>query len=175
MGKAKRAYLAIVFLLIFGSTSFIPGYRQEAVANPLFSIESSRGLATLRIAQGEIGNGEQSGNNMGRYIQRYNGRQGLPWCAGFISYCVKQAGVKLPYTLRAKDYARYEHSISKKEASSGGIVIFNRIGGGHIGIMESISKEGFISIEGNVGKFPAKVKRVKHRWSEKSIYKFVRI
>ena len=133
-------------------------------------------IAPLAIARQEIGHGEQGANNRGKYVRQYlNGREGLPWCAGFISYCFKRAGKDIPYTLRAKNFIGYGRCLAIAELRPGDLVVFSRKGGGHVGIVERIDDYGFISIEGNLGKFPAKVKRVKHLWFEDSIYRFVRI
>ena len=130
----------------------------------------------LSIAQSQIGLGEIGGNNRGIYVRQYlNGQENLPWCAGFISYCFKQVKYNLPYFLRAKSYLNYGEKIKKWQLSIGDIVIFNRKGGGHIGIIERIVNNGFVSIEGNVGNYPAKVKRVNHMFEDESILGFVRL
>ena len=130
----------------------------------------------VTIARNEIGNGELGGNNKGIYVEQYlNWQTNLPWCAGFVSYCLKKNGNKIPYLLRAKSFADYGKQLTIKELKSGDLVIFNRQGGGHIGIIEKINKDSFISIEGNVGNYPAKVKRITHQFSDNKIYKFVRI
>lgn len=133
-------------------------------------------IAPLAIARQEIGHGEQGGNNRGKYVRRYlEGREGLPWCAGFISYCFKQAGRDIPYTLRAKNFIGYGRCLAITELRPGDLIIFSRKGGGHVGIIEKIGKDGFVSIEGNSGKFPAVIKRIEHKFSEDSIYRYVRI
>lgn len=131
--------------------------------------------AIVKIAQSEIGNGEMGGNNKGYYVRQYlNGRENLPWCAGFISYCAKKAGYKLPYTLQAKDFMRLGRVV--KTPQVGDLIIFSRQGGGHIGVIESINKDKIISIEGNLGEYPAKVKRVVHnRHNLKNLLGFVRL
>jgi len=130
----------------------------------------------LFIAQSEIGKGEIGGNNTGKEVILYlNGQNNLPWCAGFVSYCIRKTGKKFPYLLRAKSFVKYGEVITKTELKSGDLAVFTRQGGGHVGIIESISKEGFVCIEGNVGDYPSKIKRVSHKFTDKNIYKFVRI
>lgn len=126
----------------------------------------------LQIARSEIGHGESFANNYGSDIRRY-GAEGKPWCAAFVSYCLK--GYGLPHILRAKDFVKYGRCVAICEVRPGDIVIFTRKGGGHAGIVEKLTSGGFISIEGNTGAFPAKVKRVKHSFGEKAIYRFVRL
>lgn len=128
----------------------------------------------VSIAQSQIGFGETGGNNKGMYIRQYlGGREGLPWCAGFVSYCLKKSGTDISYTLRAKDFLKLGKKASHPQA--GDIVVFGRKGGGHVGIIEKVNKNSFISIEGNTGDFPSKVKRLTHKLNEKNILGFVRL
>ena len=159
MNKAKRYYLALVFLLIFHSAAF---------AN------SSTAQKILSNARAQIGNGEQGENNSGRYVSLYLKRKAsLPWCAGFVSYILNKSGAQFRYTLRAKEFLSQGVKVIRPLA--GDLVIFTRKGGGHVGVVEIIEKKYYISIEGNVGDFPARVKRVKHSYNEKNFLAFVRI
>ena len=159
MNKAKRLYLALVFLLIFHSASF---------AN------SNTAQKIISNARAQIGQGELWGNNKGPAVQRYLKRKdALPWCAGFVSYCLKTSGVKFRYTLRAKDFLTY--GVKVLLPFPGDLVIFTRKGGGHIGIVEQVFKDYYISIEGNVGDYPARVKRIRHSYNEKSFLAFRRL
>ncbi len=113
----------------------------------------------VSIAQSQIGLGEIGGNNQGKHIRQYlNGQENLPWCAGFVSYCIRKAGIKTVYTLRARDYLKLGQRVSNPKP--GDLIIFSRKGGGHIGIIEKVIKDKIITIEGNVGKYPAVVKRI---------------
>ena len=159
MNKTKKLYLALVFLLIFHSASF---------AN------SNLAQKILNNAKCEIGKGETIANNSGRDVRQYlRSKDALPWCAGFVSYVLERSGVKFHYTLRAKDFLAYGDKVNS--ALPGDLVIFTRKGGGHIGIVEQVFKDYCISIEGNVGNFPSRVKRVKHFYNEKNFLAFVRI
>ena len=129
----------------------------------------------LSIAQSQIGLGEIGGKNRGVYVRQYlNGQEGLPWCAGFISYCLKKSGYNLPYTLRARNFMKLGKIIKNPQA--GDLIIFSRQGGGHIGIVEKVNKDTISTIEGNLGKYPAKVKRVVYRKNNiKNLLAFVRL
>ena len=132
--------------------------------------------SVLNCARQEIGHGEQGGNNKGIYVRKYlNGQEGLPWCAGFVSWCVREAGYDIPYLLRAKSYLKYGQKIERWALQPGDLVIFSRKGGGHIGIIERIVNNGFISIEGNTGAYPSRVKRINHMFQDENIIGFVRI
>jgi len=145
----------------------------------LFCILVSHGMAKadiVSVAQAEIGHGEIGGNNKGAYVRQYlNGQEGLPWCAGFVSYCLKEAGMDIIYTLRAKSFLGIGKRLAKTELRPGDLAVFSRKGGGHVGIIEKLDGQGFISIEGNVGEYPAKVRRIRHGFPEQSICGFVRI
>lgn len=148
-------FLAIIILLVVG--------KAKAEITP------------LSVAQSQIGLGETTGNNRGMYIRQYlNGQEGLPWCAGFISYCFKKSGIKARYTLRAKDYLKIGKIIDNPRP--GDLIILSRDGGGHIGIIEKVTQDEIMTIEGNVGMFPSTVKRVTYnRNNIKNLLGFVRL
>lgn len=159
MNKSKRLYLALVFLLIFHSTAFA----NSNLANKV-----------LRVARSQIGQGELWGNNKGPAVQRYlQRRDALPWCAGFVSYVLNKSGAQFRYTLRAKEFL--SQGVKVLKPLPGDVVIFTRSGGGHTGIVEQVFKDYYISIEGNVGKYPARVKRIKHQYKDKTRLAFVRL
>lgn len=156
--------LAIIALLLLVMSLCFGKARAQNIPMP----------AIVSIAQSQIGKGELWGNNRGADVKKYlQGQEGLPWCAGFVSYCVKRAGLNTRYTLRAKDYLKLGKVVNKPK--SGDIVVFTRSGGGHVGIIIEIGDFHFATIEGNVGKYPAKVKTFIHKYSEKSIIGFVRL
>ena len=129
----------------------------------------------VSVAQSQIGLGEVGGNNKGMYVRRYlNGREGLPWCAGFVSYCVVKDGIRIPYTLRARDFLKLGIKVSNP--NPGDLIVFSRQGGGHVGIVEKITKDTITTIEGNTGDYPSKVKRITYqRGHIKNFLAFVRL
>jgi len=125
----------------------------------IFACIFAHANSPLYYAQQEIGHGEIGGNNQGIYVRQYlNGQENLPWCAGFISYCIRKSDIKKRYTLRAKDYLTMGLKVSDPQPEN--LIIFTRKGGGHVGIIEKITQTTITTIEGNVGDYPAKVKRV---------------
>jgi len=135
----------------------------------------ARATEPLFIAQSQIGLGELGANNQGQYVKEYlNGQENLPWCAGFISYCFKKANYHLPYLLRAKSYLKIGTKVTNPKA--GDLIIFSRKNGGHIAIIEKVTKDTIITIEGNLGEYPSKVKRVIYKRNHiKNLLAFVRI
>jgi surface antigen len=151
MKRSKR--LMIIFLVIFHC------FNGVCYGNDL-----------VNKAISQLGNGEKGGNNKGEYVQLYNRGLEASWCAGFVSYCLKEVGYDvIGYNLSAKaifNKARSLGLIVDGEPKSGDLVCFWRekptSWKGHIGIVEKVDEQYVHTIEGNVGKFPAKVKRFKY-------------
>jgi uncharacterized protein (TIGR02594 family) len=128
----------------------------------------------VSIARQEIGHGELLFDNFGPDVARYmQGRQGQPWCAGFVSYVLQKAGYQLPYTLRARNFLKYGKSVSKP--APGDLAVFSRGSGGHVGIVEYCSDNKIIVIEGNAGKAPVQVRRVEYKGIPGNLLGWVRI
>jgi len=152
----------------------------KIIALTLLGILAIVGLACadmISVARSQIGQGELFGNNRGPAIRQYlNGREGLPWCAGFVSYCLREAGYELPYTLRAKEFLKFGKRV--KNPKPGDLIVFSRQGGGHIGIVSEVYPKDkiIITIEGNLGNYPSKVKEVHYKLGRiKNFMAFVRI
>ena len=140
----------------------------------------------VRIARGNLGYGEEEGNNDGPLLRAIGGQPGHEWCALFAGYCYRKAllildapGFDPGWTVRRPGVPR----IGAKElvkaawgagalrftdpliAKPGDLICWHRRTGpiswkGHVGIVEEV-KDGLVhTIEGNVGKFPAKVRRL---------------
>lgn len=130
--------------------------------------------AIIAIAQSQIGHGELLGNNRGPHIKEYlNGKEGLPWCAGFVSYCARESGLDIKYTLKAKDFLKLGKTV--KYPQPGDIIVFSRNGGGHVGIIEKTEGGAITVIEGNSGKYPSKVKRVIYKSKPRNLLAYVRL
>ena len=116
---------------------------------------------------------EVGGQNRGPWVRLYmDGREGSnwPWCAGFVSFVIRQAcvllGRRVPFPktyscdiLAANGQKRNlfvaERDISRSNAAASlppGTVFLNRRGSGdwtHTGIVVSAGEETFATIEGN--------------------------
>ncbi len=137
----------------------------------------------LQIAIGELGNGEEGKNNAGPHIEKYlNGLAEPPanWCAAFVSWCYLQASrstinhyaLPFDYTLSARSMMNQIKansllppeliSFSKSKPKKGDLVFFWRDNPdswmGHVGIVAFAGLHSINVIEGNIEKFPAKVK-----------------
>lgn len=157
---------------------------------PLLAYQTSPlSWAALRIAQGEIGQGE-FGDTNNRTKYAVNARYG-PWCARFVCWCYEEAAeelqVQLPFkpTGSAKRlYKRVGRAgafFSEPElARPGDLICWHRgrqgSWQGHIGFVEHLERSGVIAtIEGNVGRYPALVARFRHDVSYERLVGFARL
>ncbi len=120
----------------------------------------------LSVARAQIGRGETGGDNHGPAVRAYlNGREGLPWCAGFVSYCLRESGHKTGYTLCARDYLK--KGVVVRNPLPGDVVVFWRgnphASTGHVEIVERVTSGEIVTIAGNTGGYPSRVKRITYR------------
>ena len=144
-------------------------------------LPSTLGLEALGIAIGEIGNGEEGGNNSGQYVARYHGidddgddDDDGAWCASFVSFCCRSAAddlsISLPFRTSRGAKALYKKIGDAGQYTTnpmpGDVVCWDRgkpgSWQGHIGIVEKMENGVLHTIEGNVGRFPSTVHRIKH-------------
>ncbi len=149
----------------------------------------------VHVAVSNIGFGETTANNDGKFIDLIGGRSGGEWCAAFAGYCHRQAnrreGKAWPeWTLRngkpelgAKRLTKNLGAVGRlfldpQEARGGDLICWHRKTGpiswqGHVGIVELVDEDGLVhTIEGNVGRYPSKVKRFIHDVSKERLYSF---
>jgi len=70
-----------------------------------------------------------------------------PWCGVFVAQCMAAMGFKLPrFWMRAKAWADW--GIDIKRPAYGCIVVFDRKGGGHVGLVAGIDKQGRLMVLG---------------------------
>lgn len=119
---------------------------------------------TVRIAESQIGKGEIGGNNQGPIVEMYTRGQDVAWCSAFVSWVRFQSGQRSNYFLSAKSYWKSYYSQRVTSPRPGDLIIFSRSHSqGHIGFVEKVQGCTVTTIEGNVGKYPAKVKRFHYR------------
>ena len=140
----------------------------------LFGVTRANAASVLDIARSQIGQGEIGGDNRGATVKKYTHGQEVAWCAGFVSWTLHKAGKTTPYMLAARSYLNVGTKV--KNPKPGDVVVFKRKGGGHVGIVESVDGDRLVTIEGNVGKFPARVKRMTYRLDHMSnLLGFIRV
>jgi hypothetical protein len=141
----------------------------------------------VKVAIRNLGYGETTANNAGRFIDAIGGAAtGIKqpsWCALFAGYdyresyreldplgvtpqwLFRRAGVPEPGAARlVLAMARVGRRFKDPElARPGDLLLWKRDGGHHVGILEFVDEHLLChTIEGNVGRFPAPVKRLVH-------------
>ena len=109
-------------------------------------------------AEGLIGQGETWADNRGAFVAKI-GKEGQPWCAYFVSYCLK---LRKPIP-NARGFLKAYPRVHKP--LPGDLAIWSRGKdgrSGHIGIVQRVEKGAIYTIEGNTGSYPSKVKVIKH-------------
>lgn len=118
----------------------------------------------LEIAESQLGVKEHPpGSNRGPEVDRYLNavgldavRQSYPWCAAFVSYCIKQADVDLPQPKKFRGSARclrlveLNQDLQLERPEPGCIFIHLKPDtNGHTGFVTAVTEDGIETIEGN--------------------------
>lgn len=77
----------------------------------------------------------------------------VPWCGLFMAECAHAAGLKPPrgfVGLRAKAWASWgiDAGTTATRPPLGAIAVFGRVGGGHVGIIDGVYRNGDLEILG---------------------------
>lgn len=120
-------------------------------------------MTVLDVARGELGTVESPrGSNRQKYGAWY-GLNGQPWCSIFVAWCFDRVGVNVrkwssnwAYTPAALQGMRnLGMVVPTRQAQPGDIVFFDFPDSvkrtQHVGIVESVTATGVVSIEGNTG------------------------
>jgi len=121
----------------------------------------------VSIAVSQIGVREATGNNDGVPIEKYAGGRQAAWCAYFVMWCYRQAGVELPgnrWLLPKVEYMEQQLQLHAFWAPSsdvwpqpGDLVFFtsrrqsDKGPGRHVGIVEFVDGDRVHTVEGNTG------------------------
>lgn len=79
------------------------------------------------------------------------GADSVPWCGLFAAWCVHQTGLKPPpIAIRAKAWAGWGQPISLQATRPplGAVAVFQRDGGGHVGFVVAVHRNGALDILG---------------------------
>lgn len=129
-----------------------------APARPKGSTASPERASVLRVASGEVGVREATGNNDGAQVEAYlataGASKGDPYCAAFVAWCGKQALGKLsPYPLSAwspDQVAGGNGKISQaRPADTFGIYFPDKKRIAHTGFVERVEGKFLVTIEAN--------------------------
>lgn len=136
----------------------------------------------VRVAEGNLGYGETEGNNRGPFLRAIGAPDGANWCAYFAWYTHRRgaeyAEIALPYqgsgaakrlARRIRDCPRGFLTTDPALVLPGDLVILSREGAprtlddgpGHVRVAVDFVRpdDRLPQIEGNSGRFPAKVRR----------------
>jgi CHAP domain len=127
--------------------------------SPTAASDGSGGLGALQVAETQVGVTEQPpGSNDGPQIAEYRSAvqgsyAGAPWCAYFVSWCAREAGVPLGdqgqgfgSVSEITDWARQTGRLTSTPAP-GELILF---GTEHVGIVKSVNADGSLTtVEGN--------------------------
>ena len=71
----------------------------------------------------------------------------LPWCGGFVAYCLTQAGIEPPAKYAAaKEWLDW--GVPLLHPCLGCVVVFTREGGGHVGFVVGMDERGRLMVLG---------------------------
>jgi uncharacterized protein (TIGR02594 family) len=106
----------------------------------------------VEIARNDIGNPESMGPNDSPLIRKALGKlsalwlKGQPWCGSIMAYWMQQCEIPYP-----KDYYRAKAWAAWGSACGpvlGAVVVFERSGGGHVGIVTGRDGGGLLRVLG---------------------------
>ena len=82
------------------------------------------------------------------------GADSVPWCGLFAAHCVNIAGLMPPkIAIRAKAWASWGVDVAPLDRLSGkpphgAVAVFERQGGGHVGFVDRVNRDGSLNILG---------------------------
>lgn len=72
-----------------------------------------------------------------------------PWCGTFVAHCMDSVGVALPkHWYRAKDWLNWGVAVAPR---LGAVAVFDRNGGGHVGLLVGETATSYAVLGGNQG------------------------
>jgi hypothetical protein len=140
--------------------------------------EGTEASSIVKVATSQLGVHERAPNagpEVDQYLAAAGAPSGSPWCAGFVTWSMQQAGHDMPGTgwaavsnwvHAAQSGQRGLQIVSAADARPGDIVAYDWGHGsdfaadGHIGLLETGVQDGrFVALEGNAGDAVARMGR----------------
>ena len=157
----------------------------------MLQIPDGDGNPVVEIAKAQVGIMTGKTYWVWYYKTKFIDTDRTPWCGAFVAWCYNAAGMYDKITVAKKfgplgyvpSYSRYADKykkwVDKKEARGGDIIVFGK--NRHVGLVEGISGDYIITIEGNAGptaaigcKKPGAVVRSVYRINSSSIKGIIR-
>lgn len=130
----------------------------------------------VRVAEGNLGFGEEGGNNQGPFLRAIGAPPGAEWCAYFAWYCIRRgaayAELEVPgfrgsgnarrLGLAVARCANGFTTLSISQVQPGDLVVLERGTSeytGHVRVVVENLLPQLAQIEGNSGRYPAVVRR----------------
>ena len=152
--SAVRLLLGFVCFVITGSNGLLKRNLLNEGLGVKKETDKEHRLEVVRIAAGEVGVRELSGNNDGERVEEYLAAVGLkkgqPWCAAFVCWVYGRAGYRRP--LSGWSPALFPLSRLTKAVLPGdvlGIYIAKMKRIAHVGLVERMDGDWCLSVEGN--------------------------
>jgi hypothetical protein len=127
----------------------------------MLSIPDGDGNPVVKVAKKQVGIMTGKKYWVWYYKTRFRDTDITPWCGAFVAWCYNEAGQYKKITVANKfgslgyvpSYSRYADKYDKwvprKKARGGDVIVFGR--NRHVGLVEGISGNYIITIEGNAG------------------------
>lgn len=155
----------LIFILLL--ISLLSCKKQEVVETKEIVIEQQivgrdklKNIYSEHIGINEIGNNQ--GNDIFRYQKAAGVKSGMPWCASFVFYCLKEydSTFTIKNPAQAASYFKDEEKIivirgeiKKMRPQHGDLIGIsyssNKIG--HVGFFDSENEKFYLTVEGNTG------------------------
>lgn len=76
----------------------------------------------------------------------------VPWCGLFVATCLAEDGVAAaPIAVRAKAWATWGSNLAAAKLAPGAVLVFERVGGGHVGFYVGEDQACYHVLGGNQG------------------------
>lgn len=150
---------------------------------------SQWGLAALSRAHMDLGKGEELANNRGPYVWTLTGRKTSgPWCAAAVYTWILRGAQHLRRSCpiaRTHSARRLVGAVlaaggmdTTRNPSPGDVILWRRGRNpkrGHCGLVDAVDGSALITIEGNVGRFPARVSFFPRSLADPKLLRIVRL
>ncbi len=169
----KSMALVLAIVMIFGFTLSVSAYQDaypnthrntgKNIADLIAVAKTQIGYAELHPSTGEVLDPESQIAGYTKYGDSFGYSTG-EWCAYFVSWCARNAGISTSVVPRLgncaasvewyKKHSVYRPANSGYVPKAGDIVFFNWSGGAtakHVGIVTGVSGNNVYTIEGNTG------------------------